>query len=501
MSEDLEKQIAILTRKVKREKLARKTAEKTLEDYSRQIYMSNQALQRSLNNSQKRERDLEFLANASAGVASEQDINELLHTTAELTANFSSAVCACYSLNENSPFSKAKSEEKITLVRFGENDWRSEPLIYNKIMSLLPDSDTLLENWYIQDVSEKLRTFSIECQWLVALNFKMPGDNIGWIVFVLNQEMLDEETLFVLDTAKSHIRAGLLRRVDRRNLEKKNRELKRAVLRLEKAQSQLIHSEKMASLGQLAAGVAHEINNPIGFILSNQRVMKEYVSDLQGMLNEINQRLSSQQAIDNKWITSLFADKDVEFIIEDLEALAKDNEEGAVKVSEIVNSLKHFSHSSDMEFREVNITDCVNKALKVAANALKGSGSVKVNVPDELPVVNGNTSQLQQVLINLLVNAAQATTNTDTISISVDFNADNLSIAVTDNGVGMEERTQNRLFTPFFTTKDIGEGTGLGLSVSLGIVEAHGGTIDVQSEIGKGSTFTVVLPVDADFQE
>lgn len=459
--------------------------------------MSNQALQRSLANSQKRERDLEFLANASASVASEQDINELLHTTAELTANFSSAVCACYSLSENHKL----SGEKLAIVRFGENDWRTEPLIYNKILSLLPDSDSILENWYIQDVSEKLSVFNIECQWLVALNFKLPGDNIGWIVFVLNQEMLDEETLFVLDTAKSHIRAGLLRRVDSRKLEKKNRELKRAVLRLEKAQSQLIHSEKMASLGQLAAGVAHEINNPIGFILSNQRVMKDYVSDLQEMLTAINQRQRANKAIDNKWIASLLADKEVEFIVEDLEALAKDNEEGAAKVSEIVNSLKHFSHSSDMEFREVDINDCIQKALKVAANALKGSRAVKVEVPDELPVVNGNTSQLQQVLINLLVNAAQATKNTDTISIGVDFNADNLSIAVSDTGAGMDERTKTRLFTPFFTTKDIGEGTGLGLSVSLGIVEAHGGRIEVQSEIGKGSTFTIILPVDAAFDD
>lgn len=493
MSADPEKQIAILQRKVARERQARKTAEKVLEDYSTQIYMSNQALQRSLSKSQKRERDLEFLANTSASVASDRDVNELLRTTSELTANFSGAVCACYSLNDTGQF----GENNQSLVRFDENDWRFEPLIYNKLLSFVPDVDTLLENWYIQDVSNKLNIFDIDCQWLVALNFKLPSDRIGWIVFVLNQEMLDEETLFVLDTAKSHIRAGLSRRVDRRKLEKKNRELKRAVLRLEKAQTQLIHSEKMASLGQLAAGVAHEINNPIGFILSNQRVMKDYVTALQSVLKSINDKLNSNQVIDNQWLNSLFSENEVNFIVEDLEALAKDNEDGAAKVSEIVNSLKHFSHSSDMEFKEVDITDCIHKALKVAANAMKSRREVKTEIPTELPIVNGNISQLQQVLINLLVNAAQATTASDSISIEVKFNDDNLSIAVSDTGSGMDERTLNRLFTPFFTTKDIGEGTGLGLSVSMGIIEGHGGTIEVDSEPGLGSTFTIILPVDA----
>lgn len=489
---DLEKQIAILKRKVAREKDARKIAEKKLEDYSRQIYMSNQALQRSLKKSQKRERDLEFLASASASVTSEQDVNELLHTTAELTANFSGAVCACYSTNDLAEF----AHERLSLVRFGENDWRLEPELYNNLLSFLPESDSLLDNWYIRDISDKFDKLGIECQWLVALNFKLPGDKIGWILFILNQELLDEETLFVLDTAKSHIRSGLTRQVDRRKLEKKNRELKRAVLKLEKAHTQLIHSEKMASLGQLAAGVAHEINNPIGFILSNQRVMKDYVQDLQSALNAINQRLHSGEQVTNQWLNELFADKDVDFIIDDLEALAKDNEDGAAKVSEIVNSLKHFSHSSDMDFREIDIQDCIQKSLKVANNALKQRGEVDVQIPDNLPTVNGNASQVQQVLINLLVNAAHATKEGGTVAVSVSFNDDNVSITVADTGSGMDESTLNRLFTPFFTTKDVGEGTGLGLSMSLGIIEAHGGDILVESEQGKGSVFTVVLPVE-----
>lgn len=455
--------------------------------------MSNQALQRSLVKSQKREKDLEFLASASASVASEVDLHEMLHTTAELTANFSGAVCTCYSTNDLI----SVAHERDCLVKLGENEWRLEPELYQNLLSLLPESDALLDNWYIRDVSDELGKFDIACQWLVALNFKLPRDEIGWILFVLNQELLDEETLFVLDTAKSHIRSGLTRQVDRGKLENKNRELKRAVLKLEKAHTQLMHSEKMASLGQLAAGVAHEINNPIGFILSNQRVMKDYVEDLQNVLNSVNQRLQSGEAVSNQWLKNLFADKDIDFIIEDLEALAIDNEDGAAKVAEIVNSLKHFSHSSDMEFKEIDVHDCIQKSLKVASNALKQSGEVDVQCPERLPTVNGNASQIQQVIINLLVNAAYATKDGGTVSVSVSANDDNVSIAVRDTGSGMDEKTLNRLFTPFFTTKDVGEGTGLGLSMSLGIIEAHGGDITVESQQGSGSVFTVVLPVEA----
>lgn len=491
MSEDPEKQIAILRRKNKREKDARKTAEKQLEDYSRQIYLSNQALQRSLKSSQRREKDLEFLANASAGVASDQDIKELLHTTTELTASFSSAVCACYTVNENNSFSK----NSAAMIRFGENDWRSEPLIFQKLLSLLPESDKLLDNWFIQDVTDELSIFNIDCHWLVALNFELISGKVGWIIFILDQEMLEEETLFVLDTAKSHIRAGVLRRVDRRTLEKKNRELKRAVLRLEKAQTQLIHSEKMASLGQLAAGVAHEINNPIGFILSNQRVMKDYVRDLKQVFDEISKHINNKDSVDGARLQQLMDDKDIEFLIEDMEALVADNEDGAEKVAEIVNSLKHFSHSGEMEFREIDIADCVDKSLKVAANALKTKRGVKVDIAENLPQVERNTSQLQQVIINLLVNAAHATPDNGTISVKVTYTEDELTISVSDDGCGMDEQTRRQLFTPFFTTKGIGEGTGLGLSVSLGIIEAHGGEINVISEPCVGSTFTIVLPL------
>ena len=256
--------------------------------------------------------------------------------------------------------------------------------------------------------------------------------------------MLEEETLFVLDTAKSHIRAGVLRRVDRRTLEKKNRELKRAVLRLEKAQTQLIHSEKMASLGQLAAGVAHEINNPIGFILSNQRVMKDYVRDLKQVFDEISKHINNKDSVDGARLQQLMDDKDIEFLIEDMEALVADNEDGAEKVAEIVNSLKHFSHSGEMEFREIDIADCVDKSLKVAANALKTKRGVKVDIAENLPEVEGNTSQLQQVIINLLVNAAHATPDNGTISVKVTYTEDELTISVSDDGCGMDEQTDRK---------------------------------------------------------
>ena len=490
MSASLEKQIAILKRKVERERTARKAAEQQLEDHSRQIYLSNQALQRSLQKSQKRERDLEFLANASTNVSSSQELTELLHTTAELTASFSGAVYACYYISH----SDKQRAEQSPLVRFEQDDWRPDAALHSAILSLLPDADVLLDNWYIRDVSEEMTDFEKHCQWLVALNFRLLDDSIGWLVFGLAQDLLDEETLFVLDTAKSHIRAGILKRVDGKKLQLKNRELKKTVLRLEKAQRQLVHSEKMASLGQLAAGVAHEINNPIGFILSNQHIMQDYIQDLEHFFADLTEAVATDRKDIVPWVEGLVQERDVSFLLEDITALVKDNTEGAQKVADIVNSLKTFSHSGDMEFRELDVEDCINKSLKVVSSLLKSQRDVQVTMGPGLPKVQGNPAQLQQVLINLLVNAAQATGVYGNITIVVSGDDESLDIAVTDNGCGMDEHTLSRLFTPFFTTKDVGEGTGLGLSVSHGIIEAHGGDIRVVSEVGKGSTFTIVLP-------
>ena len=489
LSAELEKQVALLRRKVARERDARKAAERQLEDYSRQIYLSNQALQRSLHKSQKRQRDLEFLAEASAGLSSSLELKELLHSTAEMTANFASAVCACYHINELPSFEGTNDSQ----MWFGEKGWRSEPLVYQKVLSLLPDTDAILDNWLIRESADVLSVFQIPSQWLVALNFKLPEEKIGWLIFLLDQELLDEEILYVLDTAKTHIRSGIMRQVDSRKLTQKNRELNRVVRNLETAQRQLVHSEKMASLGQLAAGVAHEINNPIGFILSNQRIMQDYVADLNGLHQKLNQLLVKDEVSSDE-IRQVLDEYDIEFLLEDIAAVSKDNEEGAEKVSDIVNSLKSFSHSAEVEFRELDIYDCIQKSLKVVANVLKSQRDVKVNVPEQLPVVMGSASQIQQVLINLLVNAAQATGVYGSIVVSAMERGHCLDIAVTDDGCGMDEHTISRLFTPFFTTKEVGVGTGLGLSVSHGIVEAHGGEILVTSEPGKGSTFTVVLP-------
>ncbi|WP_338293565.1 sensor histidine kinase [Planctobacterium marinum] len=486
----------MLQRKVERERNARKTAEKQLEDYSRQIYYSNQALQRSLNNSHKRQRELEYLAKASASVASDQDLTELLHSTADLTAKFANAVCATYFVSDRGEVRTSKN----AVVWYGENDWREVPELYSVILKALPESDEILDNWYMRDAPVGLAKFDIDGQWLVALNFELIQDKVGWLVFVLDQEMLDEETLYVLDTAKSHIRAGILRRVDERKLEQKNRQLSKAITRLETAQTQLVHSEKMASLGQLSAGVAHEINNPIGFILSNHRVMQDYINDLKSFLTDLKQQASENQQLDSAVLSKLCDEHDIEFLMEDIESLVKDNEDGAEKVADIVNSLKNFSHSGDAEHQNVDIADCISKARKVAGNVLKNDRQLLLQLPEQIPPVNGNASQLQQVLINLLVNAAHATEENGKITVSVRESDNHLNVAVADNGCGMDETTLNRLFTPFFTTKDIGVGTGLGLSVSHGIIEAHGGDILVESEPGKGSVFTLVLPL-ADVSE
>lgn len=491
MSDELNQKIALLERKIAREREARKTAEKQLEDYSRQIYLSNQALQRSLSSSHKRQRELEYLANASANVASDHDLADLLQTTADMTASFAHATTALYVITENN---KSLSSLNNPLW-FGDNDWRIDPELCKTIVALMPEQDQILDNWLILDISGALEDFNIASHWLVCLNFKLVNNKIGWLVFVLNNELLDEETLYVLDTAKSHIRSGVAKRVNKRKLEQKNRQLKQAVTRLEKAQSQLVHSEKMASLGQLVAGIAHEINNPIGYILSNQKILSEYIIDMKCLFLAISERLEKSVPVTNEWLQKMFDTSDFLFLLEDIESLVKDNEDGANKVTEIVKSLKTFSHSGDIEYADMDIADCISKVEKMAGGYLKSVDQLEIDIPEKLPIVSGNAGQIQQVLLNLLVNAAQAVNERGHITVTVKPFEHHIDIAISDNGCGMNKTVMSQLFTPFFTTKEIGEGTGLGLSVSHGIVEAHGGEITVESEIGQGSTFTVSLPL------
>jgi two-component system NtrC family sensor kinase len=271
-------------------------------------------------------------------------------------------------------------------------------------------------------------------------------------------------------------------------------EQKALIGELQQANDRLLQAEKMASIGQLAAGVAHEINNPIGFVNSNMGTLRNYVTTLFGVIEDYQQAATAAPAVAAR-IAELKAAADVDFIQEDFQALMSESCEGLQRVKEIVQSLKDFSHVETSDAAPADLHRGLDSTLNMVNNEIKYKAQV-VKEYGNLPLVICAAPQLNQVFMNLLMNAAQAMTTMGVITIRTGCAGQWAWIEISDTGSGMAPATLNRIFEPFYTTKDIGSGTGLGLSVSYGIVKRHGGRIDVESVLGQGSRFTVHLPVD-----
>lgn len=274
-------------------------------------------------------------------------------------------------------------------------------------------------------------------------------------------------------------------------------ELKKLVNQLEEAQAHLMQSEKMASIGQLAAGVAHEINNPIGYISSNLNTLQGYMNDVLAVLSTYEEAapLIERSPELNRRVTEARERVDIGYLKEDLHALMDESQEGVNRVRQIVQDLKDFSHVDKAELRWVDLHAGLDSTLNIVNNELKYRADV-VKEYGPVPMIECMPSQLNQVFMNILVNAAHALEDRGTITIRTGVEGDDqVWIEITDTGKGIAEEHLNRLFEPFFTTKPVGKGTGLGLALSYGIIEKHGGRIEVESTVGAGSTFRIRLPV------
>ncbi len=297
-------------------------------------------------------------------------------------------------------------------------------------------------------------------------------------------------------------------RVNQRTVElrEKNLQLEQANTEIKQAQARLLQSEKMASVGVLAAGVAHEINNPLGFVMSNLSTLEEYVKNYQSLVAEYESLLQLKDSNERKEqfrkIKSLRDDYDIEFMNEDLDGLLHDTQEGSVRVRDIVKGLKAFSHvdqSDEMQLADIN--ECIEATLKVANNEIKYHCEIVKRLGD-IPQTYCMAGPLKQVILNMLLNAAHAIKDKGVIEIETLCADGNIELSIRDNGCGIDQEDIGNLFDPFFTTKEVGEGTGLGLSISYGIiVDNHKGDIRVESELGKGSCFTIVLPVSTEVKK
>jgi two-component system NtrC family sensor kinase len=274
----------------------------------------------------------------------------------------------------------------------------------------------------------------------------------------------------------------------RKALKDKIQELETANNEIRDTQAKLVHTAKMASLGQLVAGVAHELNNPIGFIYSNMTHLRDYSQKLIHLIDVAENEPNRLKAEKSK--------ADLEYIEKDLPKLISSCEDGARRTRDIVLGLRNFSRLEEAQIKQVDIHEGLENTLQLLTGELKNRIKVVKNF-DKLPKVNCYPSQLNQVFMNVLSNAAQAIENEGEIQITTRrLGGDRVEVAIRDSGKGMSKATLEKVFDPFFTTKGLGSGTGLGLSISYGVIQKHGGDILVSSELGKGTEFKIILPVN-----
>ncbi|OAI18166.1 MULTISPECIES: ATP-binding protein [Methylomonas] len=265
------------------------------------------------------------------------------------------------------------------------------------------------------------------------------------------------------------------------------------IKQLEETQMQLLQSEKMASIGQLAAGVAHEINNPIGFVNSNLSTLQEYVDGMLRLLaayEDVEGKLVNEALQD---ITLLKQEINIGYLRQDIGELLAESLDGLQRVRRIVKDLKDFSHVGELEKQSANLEAGLDSTLNVVWNEIKYKAEV-VKEYGAIPEINCIASQLNQVFMNLLINAVQAIEDHGRITLRTAYDENSVWVEVEDTGKGIKPEQLGKIFDPFFTTKSVGMGTGLGLSLSYGIVNKHNGRIEVKSTVGKGTCFRVLLP-------
>ena len=289
-----------------------------------------------------------------------------------------------------------------------------------------------------------------------------------------------------------------------RDLARANRAQATLLAKLEAAQNRMLQSEKLASIGQLAAGVAHEINNPIAFVSSNLTALGEYLQDLWAVLDAYAGAtpLIARDAQALHAIERICQERDIAFVREDSVALLAQSRDGLLRVKHIVQNLKDFSRVDQAQWQMANLHEGLDSTLTLVAAELRTKAEV-VREYGDLPPLLCAPGQLNQVFMNLLVNAAQAIEHHGIITVRTGRGGFGLDpeqwgwVEVQDTGCGIAQHQMHRLFEPFYTTKIIGQGTGLGLSLCYGLVQNHGGTIEVHSEPGQGARFRVVLPLHA----
>ncbi|MGA0583505.1 MAG: ATP-binding protein, partial [Castellaniella sp.] len=273
-----------------------------------------------------------------------------------------------------------------------------------------------------------------------------------------------------------------------KDIQEARNEQRRLLAEIERANENLIQSEKLAGIGQLAAGVAHEINNPVGYVFSNLRTLAGYVTDLLKIIDAVD------EVQDIEAIRRLKNSLEYTGIRDDVEALIKESGEGIDRIKKIISALQDFCHIDTEEFSPHDLHACLDTTLNVATSEIKYKAIV-VKEYGDLPRIECNASQINQVILNLIINAAQAIDQEGVITVRTGQEKSSAWFEIQDTGKGIPPEFLTRVFEPFFTTKPVGQGTGLGLALSYRIVQKHHGHIEIFSEPGQGTRIRVWLPI------
>ena len=284
---------------------------------------------------------------------------------------------------------------------------------------------------------------------------------------------------------------------ERRAKESLAEKVREATTELRQAQAVLVHQEKMSSLGRLVAGIAHELNNPINFVYGNVDFLGQYMEDLLRLVRLIDESPLPPDL--RRQYDEMKEQIEYEFLVDDSRKLIRSIRSGAERTASIVQDLKTFSRGGGGELQEADIAAGIETTLNLIAPLLKNRIEVRRRISPNLPKLICNAGHINQVFMNILTNAAQAITGEGSIDVSIDTSEDGqaIRVVITDSGPGIRPDVMEKITDPFFTTKDVGEGTGLGLWITENIVRAHGGKLLCDSQPGQGASFTVALPVRA----
>jgi signal transduction histidine kinase len=366
--------------------------------------------------------------------------------------------------------------------------YTTEDLLYKKITRIIRDEEVLM----LEDAINKT--------WELMPGEKHPMLEIGVITKDGNTlicELDINRTWFGIQPHFRNItkRKLLERKIFEENqkLEKANAQLISLLEELKRTQLQLFQSEKMASIGQLAAGIAHEINNPVGYISCNLELMQNHFVAIKTLQTEI-EKLKTDPSFAK--LQQTVADVKLDKVIEHMEKSINESLEGTERIKKIIDSLRTFAYKGDDKFELANINTEIEHILNIIWNEIKYKSDL-VKAYGTVPLIRCNRYQLGQVFMNIILNAAQAIREKGEIRITTYQKGDHVNVEIRDNGSGIPERNLSKIFEPFFTTKEVGKGTGLGLSIAYNIIKNHNGTIEVNSKVNEGTTFIVKIPISA----